>query len=318
MARILVTGAAGFIGYHVAERLLARGDQVVGCDNLNPYYAVSLKEARLSRLQGRDRFTFHHADVADATALDAVFAAGPFDAVCHLAAQAGVRYSLENPRAYAHSNLVGFLEILEQCRHRGTGNLVYASSSSVYGANEKVPFAEADRVDRPVSLYAATKVANELMAHTYHHLYDLPVTGLRFFTVYGPWGRPDMALYGFTQKLLAGAPIDVYNHGNMERDFTYIDDIVAGVVKALDTPLGCDVLNLGNSRAENLEYFIEVLAGALGVEPKKNYLPMQPGDVPRTFADGEKTRRLLEWAPTTSIEVGIPRFVAWYRDYHGI
>lgn len=318
MARVLVTGAAGFIGYHVAERLLARGDQVVGCDNLNDYYAVSLKKARLGRLQGRDGFAFLRADVAEAAALDAVFAEGPFDAVCHLAAQAGVRYSLENPRAYAQSNLVGFLEILEQCRHRGTGNLVYASSSSVYGANEKVPFAEVDRVDRPVSLYAATKVANELMAYTYHHLYRLPVTGLRFFTVYGPWGRPDMALYGFTQKLLAGAPIDVYNNGDMERDFTYIDDIVAGVVKALDTPLGCEVLNLGNSRAENLEHFIEVLAGALGVEPKKNYLPMQPGDVPRTFADGEKTRRLLGWAPTTSIAVGIPRFVAWYRDYHGV
>jgi len=318
MARVLVTGAAGFIGYHVAERLLTRGDQVVGCDNLNNYYAVSLKKARLDRLQGRDGFRFLRADVAEAAALDAVFAEGPFDAVCHLAAQAGVRYSLENPRAYAQSNLVGFLEILEQCRHRGTGNLVYASSSSVYGANEKVPFAEADRVDRPVSLYAATKVANELMAYTYHHLYRLPVTGLRFFTVYGPWGRPDMALYGFTQKLLAGAPIDVYNHGDMERDFTYIDDIVAGVVKALDTPLGCEVLNLGNSRAENLEHFIEVLAGALGVEAEKNYLPMQPGDVPRTFADGAKTRRLLGWAPTTSIAVGIPRFVAWYRDYHGV
>lgn len=318
MARILVTGAAGFIGYHVAERLLARGDQVVGCDNLNDYYEVSLKEARLARLQEQDGFTFQRADVADAAALDAVFAAGPFDAVCHLAAQAGVRYSLENPRAYAQSNLVGFLEILEQCRHRGTGNLVYASSSSVYGANEKVPFAEADRVDRPVSLYAATKVANELMAHTYHHLYGLPVTGLRFFTVYGPWGRPDMALYGFTRKMLAGTPIDVYNHGELERDFTYIDDIVAGVVQALDTPLGCEVLNLGNSRAEKLEHFIAVLATALGVEPNKNYLPMQPGDVLRTFADGEKTRRLLGWAPTTSIEVGIPRFVAWYRDYHGV
>ncbi|HSH68553.1 MAG TPA: NAD-dependent epimerase [Deferrisomatales bacterium] len=318
MARILVTGAAGFIGYHVASRLLERGDRVTGCDNLNDYYDVSLKEARLARLRGRDGFLFHRADLADPAALDAVFADGPFDAVCHLAAQAGVRYSLENPRAYAQSNLVGFLEVLEQCRHRGTGNLVYASSSSVYGANEKVPFAEADRVDRPVSLYAATKVANELMAHTYHHLYGLPVTGLRFFTVYGPWGRPDMALYGFTRKILAGEPIDVYNHGDMERDFTYIDDIVAGVVAAIDTPLGCEVLNLGNSRAENLEHFIEVLATALGVAPQKNYLPMQPGDVPRTFADGEKTRGLLGWAPTTSIETGIPRFVEWYREYHSV
>jgi UDP-glucuronate 4-epimerase len=315
--KILVTGAAGFIGFHVANALLDRGDAVVGVDNLNAYYDVALKEARLARLTGRPGFSFHWADIADGDALGRAFDDGPFDVVCHLAAQAGVRYSLENPMAYAHSNLTGFLRVLELCRHRGTGNLVYASSSSVYGANEKVPFSESDRVDRPVSLYAATKVANELMAHTYRHLYGLPVTGLRFFTVYGPWGRPDMALYSFTQRILAGKPIDVYNHGRMERDFTYVDDIVAGVVAAIDQPLGDEVLNLGNSHTVTLESFISVLEGALGVAAQRNYLPMQPGDVPRTFADVSKTQSLLGWKPTTPIEIGIPRFVAWYREYHG-
>ena len=315
--KVLVTGAAGFIGFAVARELLRRGDRVIGVDNLNDYYDVGLKEARLRRLRDLEGFSFVRADVGDPAGVDEAFSRGPYDVVCHLAAQAGVRYSLENPVAYGRSNLMGFLHVLEACRHRGTGNLVYASSSSVYGANEKVPFAEEDRVDRPVSLYAATKVANELMAHTYHHLYGLPVTGLRFFTVYGPWGRPDMALYTFTRKILAGEPIDVYNHGNMERDFTYIDDITKGVVAAIDRPLGCEVINLGNHRAVRLERFIRVLEEALGVEARRNYLPMQPGDVPRTYADVTRARELLGWAPTTPIEEGIPRFVAWYRDYYG-
>jgi UDP-glucuronate 4-epimerase len=316
--RVLVTGAAGFIGFHVASALLERGDAVVGLDNLNDYYEVSLKEARLRVLEGRPGFSFHRADVADVEALGRVFDCGPFDLVCHLAAQAGVRYSLENPLAYGSANLAGFLNVLEACRHRGTGNLVYASSSSVYGANDKVPFSEGDRVDRPVSLYAATKLANELMAHAYHHLYGIPVTGLRFFTVYGPWGRPDMALFGFTRSLLAGRPIDVYNYGRMERDFTYIDDITAGVVAALDRPLGDEVFNLGNSSSVSLERFVAVLEETLGVEARRNYLPMQPGDVPRTFADVARAKALLRWEPTTPIEIGIPRFVEWYRGYYGV
>ncbi len=239
--------------------------------------------------------------------------------VCHLAAQAGVRYSLENPFAYGRSNVMGFLQVLEHCRHRGVGNLVYASSSSVYGANEKVPFSEEDRVERPVSLYAATKVADELMARTYHHLFAIPVTGLRFFTVYGPWGRPDMALYGFTDKILSRRPIDVYNFGDMERDFTYVDDMVAGVVAAMDRPLGCEVVNLGNSRDGAAGPLHRRAGGRPGREGgAETYVPMQPGDVPRTFADGSKTRRLLGWEPTTVLEEGVPRFVAWYREYHGV
>ncbi len=316
--RVLVTGAAGFIGYHVARTLLERGEAVVGFDNLSDYYDVGLKEARLARLEGRERWTFRRGDVADVDSLGEAFDESPFDVVCHLAAQAGVRYSLQNPLAYGQANLTGFLNVLECCRHRGVGLLVYASSSSVYGANEKIPFSEDDRVERPVSLYAATKVSNELMAHAYHHLYDFPTTGLRFFTVYGPWGRPDMALYTFTRKILAGEPIDVYNYGRMERDFTFIDDIVAGVVAALDRPLGDEVLNLGNSDTVALGRFIETLEGALGVRAEKNLLPMQPGDVPRTYADISRAKALLGWAPTTPIEVGIPRFVRWYREYHGV
>jgi UDP-glucuronate 4-epimerase len=316
MAKYLVTGAAGFIGFHVSKTLLERGDTVVGLDNLNDYYDVALKQARLQLLTPLEKFSFHHADVADSEGMNRAFDDGPFDVVCHLAAQAGVRYSITNPMTYGHANLMGFLHVLEQCRNRGTGNLVYASSSSVYGANEKIPFAEEDRVDRPVSLYAATKVANELMAHTYHHLYGIPATGFRFFTVYGPWGRPDMALYMFTQKILSGESIDVYNHGKMERDFTYIDDIVAGVLAAIDRSLGFEVLNLGNSRTVGLERFIEVLEEALGMKARRNYLPIQPGDVPRTYADVSKTHRLLGWQPTTTIEDGIPRFVQWYRQYH--
>ncbi len=314
---VLVTGAAGFIGFFVARALLERGDRVVGMDNLNAYYEVGLKEARLRRLEAYSGFSFERGDVADPGDVARAFDQGPFDVVCHLAAQAGVRYSLKNPVAYGHANLMGFLHVLEACRRRGTGNLVYASSSSVYGANRKVPFAEEDRVDRPVSLYAATKVANELMAHTYHHLYGIPVTGLRFFTVYGPWGRPDMALFTFTRRMLAGQPIDVYNYGRMERDFTYIDDIARGVVAAIDRPLGCEVVNLGNHRPVRLERFIEVLEQALGVKARRNPLPMQPGDVPRTYADVSRARELLGWEPVVPIEEGIPRFVAWYREYYG-
>jgi UDP-glucuronate 4-epimerase len=314
--KVLVTGAAGFIGYHVARALLARGDVVVGFDNLNDYYDVRLKEARLRQFSGEQGFSFHRGDLADVAALWQVFDDGPFDAVCHLAAQAGVRYSLTNPLVYGSANLTGFLHLLECCRQRGTGNLAYASSSSVYGEQEKVPFSEEDRVDHPVSLYAATKVANELMAHTYHHLYGIPVTGLRFFTVYGPWGRPDMALYSFTARILAGQAIDVYNFGRMERDFTYIDDIVAGVVASLDRPLGDEVLNLGNSRTVSLEHFIDVIERSVGKSAIRNYLPAQPGDVPRTYADVGKARRLLGWEPSTSIEEGIPKFTHWFRTYH--
>jgi len=316
--KILVTGAAGFIGFHVVKALTERGDEVVGVDNLNAYYEVSLKEARLAKLAGRDNFTFHKVDVADSKDLERVFDEGPFDVVCHLAAQAGVRYSLENPAAYGQSNLIGFLNIMEQCRHRGTGNLVYASSSSVYGACETVPFSESLVVDRPVSLYAATKVANEVIAHSYRHLFKIPMTGLRFFTVYGPWGRPDMAIYKFTNKIMAGEAIEVYNHGKMHRDFTYIDDIAAGVLASIDTPLAFEVVNLGNSQPVELEYFIKILENSLGVEAKKKYLPMQPGDVPRTYADVEKAARLLTWRPTTPIEEGIPKFVNWYKRYYSI
>lgn len=315
MRRYLVTGAAGFIGFHVAMGLLDRRGAVVGFDNLNDYYDVGLKEARLKLLTSRSGFSFFRGDVARPDDLDEAFAQGPYDAICHLAAQAGVRYSLQNPMAYGQSNLIGFLRILEQCRSSAAGNLVYASSSSVYGENKKVPFSEEDRVERPVSLYAATKVANELMAHTYHHLYGIPCTGLRFFTVYGPWGRPDMALYSFSEKILSGQPIDVYNYGNMERDFTYIQDVVNGVLAALDRPLGFEVVNLGNSRTVSLERFIDILERALGVTARKNYLPIQPGDVPRTFADVSKAKRLWGWEPTTSIEEGIPKFVEWYKEY---
>jgi len=316
--KILVTGAAGFIGFHVAKALTERGDVVVGVDNLNSYYEVSLKEARLAELGEQVNFTFHKVDVADSKDLARVFDEGPFDVVCHLAAQAGVRYSLENPAAYGQSNLIGFLNILEQCRHRGTGNFVYASSSSVYGACETVPFSEALVVDRPVSLYAATKVANEVIAHSYRHLFKIPMTGLRFFTVYGPWGRPDMAIYKFTNKIMAGEAIEVYNHGKMHRDFTYIDDIAAGVLASIDTPLAFEVVNLGNSQPVELEYFIKILENSLGVEAKKKYLPMQPGDVPQTYADVEKAGRLLKWRPTTPIEEGIPKFVNWYKRYYSI
>ena len=323
---VLVTGAAGFIGYHVATALLARGEAVVGVDNLNDYYDVSLKKARLDRLESQANFTFRLVDIADQAAVDAMAAdAGPFRAVVHLAAQAGVRYSLEIPMAYIRSNVVGQTAILELCRHMaGLEHLVYASSSSVYGGNTKLPFAVEDRVDSPVSLYAATKRADELIAHTYAHLYRLPCTGLRFFTVYGPWGRPDMAAYLFTQAILAGRPIKVFNHGNMRRDFTYIDDIVDGVLRVLARPPSDDgeaphrLYNIGNNHPEALLDFIAVLEDALGRTAEKELLPLQPGDVPESAADISAIQRDTGFAPTTPISVGVPKFIAWYRDYHGL
>ena len=333
--KVLVTGAAGFIGMHLCERLLARGDEVVGFDNLNDYYPVALKEARLARLVDHPGFRLVRGDLADTAAVDRLFAEGGFARVAHLAAQAGVRYSLKNPVAYAQANLLGFVNILEGCRHSGIEHLVYASSSSVYGGNAKMPFAEEDAVDHPVSLYAATKKSNELMAHTYSHLYGLPATGLRFFTVYGPWGRPDMAYWSFTEKILAGQTIDVFNHGQMRRDFTYIDDIVEGVLRVLDKPATADpdydplrptpatarvphrVFNIGASEPVALLDFIETLEQALGRTADKRFLPMQDGDVPATYAD---TRRLEAWvgfAPKTPLATGIGRFVDWYRAYTG-
>jgi len=334
--KVLVTGAAGFIGMHTAARLMARGDEVVGIDNLNDYYDPQLKRDRLALLAARPdaaRFRFEALDLADAPAMAALFARERFDGVINLAAQAGVRYSLQNPGAYAQSNLVGFVNVLEGCRHHGVKHLVYASSSSVYGGNVKMPFAEDDSVDHPVSLYAATKKANELMAHTYSHLYALPTTGLRFFTVYGPWGRPDMAPMLFARAILAGEPIKVFNHGQMRRDFTYIDDIVDGVVATLDRIPGPDdafdrerptpasswapyrVFNIGNSEPVALMDFIGALEKALGREAIKDFQPIQPGDVPATFAD---TSRLEAWTgmrPGTSIQGGVTRFVDWYRGY---
>ena len=322
--KILVTGCAGFIGMHVTERLLARGDEVVGVDNLNDYYAVSLKEARLVRLLPHPRFRSLRADIADREGMAELFERERPDAVIHLAAQAGVRYSLKNPLAYADSNLLGFLNILEGCRHGGVKHLVYASSSSVYGGNKKVPFAEDDNVDHPVSLYAATKKANELMAHSYSHLYGMPTTGLRFFTVYGPWGRPDMAYFSFTQAILAGRPIDVFNHGHMQRDFTYIDDIVEGVIRVLDRPPAHDantpphtVYNIGNHQPVELMSFIDILEDALGKKAVRNFLPMQDGDVPITYADTARLRAATGFAPATPLAEGIGRFVAWYRKYFG-
>lgn len=314
---VLVTGTAGFIGYHVALALLEAGHTVVGFDNFNDYYDPRLKRARHRRLEARAGYRGVEGDLADLPALESAFAAARFDAVCHLAAQAGVRYSLTNPHAYARSNLDGFLNILECCRHAATPRLVYASSSSVYGGNTKLPFSESDPVDRPISLYAATKKANELMAHAYTHLYGLPTIGLRFFTVYGPWGRPDMALWLFTEALFEGRPIRVFNRGEMSRDFTYIDDIVAGVVASLTRPgLGsCEVFNLGHHRPERLTDLIRCVAAAVGVEPRMELLPMQPGDVPATYADIARARERLGFDPRTPIEIGVPRFVEWYRAW---
>ncbi len=333
---ILVTGVAGFIGYHVARRLLERGDRVLGLDNVNAYYDVRLKEARLAQLSPFERFRFVKLDLADRNGVRALFADHPIRRVVHLAAQAGVRYSLVNPHAYTDSNIEGFMNILEGCRHAQVEHLVYASSSSVYGGNTRMPFSVHDNVDHPVSLYAASKKANELMAHCYAHLYKIPCTGLRFFTVYGPWGRPDMALFIFTKAILEGRPIEVFNYGRMQRDFTYIDDIVEGVVRTLDRTAQPDpawsgerpdpgassapfrLYNIGNHQPVDLLRFIEVLEQALGKKAEKKLLPMQPGDVPATYADIDDLTRDVGFKPTTPIEVGIPRFVQWYREYYNI
>jgi UDP-glucuronate 4-epimerase len=333
--RVLVTGAAGFIGYHTAARLLDRGHEVIGFDNLSPYYDVSLKEARLQRLSESERFRFIKGDLADRTIVEATFAAEGPQRVIHLAAQAGVRYAMQDPHAYIDSNIVGTLHVLEGCRHNGIEHLVFASSSSVYGANTSLPFSVHQNVDHPLSLYAASKKANELMAHTYAHLYRLPVTGLRFFTVYGPWGRPDMALFVFTRKILAGEPIDVFNHGRHARDFTYIDDVVEGVLRTADRIAAPDpdwssdrpdpassnapyrLYNIGNNNPVELMHFIACIEKALGKEAKKNFLPLQPGDVPKTFADVDALVADVGFKPATPIEEGIARFIEWYRSYYG-
>lgn len=333
--RYLVTGAAGFIGYHTAKALLDRGDEVIGLDNLNSYYDVKLKEARLKRLEGGSGFKFHKLDLADRSGIASLFSEERPARVIHLAAQAGVRYSLENPHAYIDSNIVGTLHILEGCRHTGVEHLILASSSSVYGANTAMPFNVHQNVDHPLSLYGASKKANELMAHSYAHLYRLPVTALRFFTVYGPWGRPDMALFLFTRKILSGEPIDVFNNGNHARDFTYIDDIVEGVLRSADKvaePNGSwsgdhpdpatsaapyRVYNIGNNNPVELMQFIACIEKAVGREAKKNFLPIQPGDVPKTYANVDALVDDVGFKPSTPIEVGIPRFVEWYRSYYG-
>jgi UDP-glucuronate 4-epimerase len=330
---ILVTGAAGFIGFHVAERLMARGERVVGLDNLNDYYDPRLKRDRIERLAERhgDAFEFLRADFADNSALNAAMEGRRFDRIVHLGAQAGVRYSIENPHAYIQSNLVGHLNMMELARRWEARHFVYASSSSVYGGNKTLPFRVEDRVDHPLSLYAATKKADELMSETYSHLYRLPQTGLRFFTVYGPWGRPDMAMWLFTKAIFAGEPITVFGEGNMRRDFTFIDDIVTGVVASLDNPPPDDgekkaggsrsphrVYNIGNSRSEELMRMISIIERACGREARKNLVEMQPGDVRDTFADISAIERDLGYRPTTTIDEGVPRFVDWYREYHGL
>ena len=316
---ILVTGAAGFIGMHCSAKLLAQGHHVIGIDNLNDYYDPRLKQARLAPLSAHPGFRFIETDIANRDALEKLFAEVRPERVLHLAAQAGVRYSLKNPHAYVQSNLVGFVNMLEGCRHHGVQHLVYASSSSVYGANTKVPFAVGDSVDHPVSLYAATKKSNELMAHSYSHLYGLPTTGLRFFTVYGPWGRPDMSPWLFTSAILEGRTIDVFNHGKMQRDFTYIDDIVEGTLRVLDhVPIGAPfyhLYNIGNHQPVELMDFIGTLERVLGVEAKKNFLPMQPGDVPVTYADTDDLRRDVGFAPSTPLSQGLQHWADWYRSY---
>ncbi len=336
MARHLVTGAAGFIGFHTSKRLLERGDEVVGLDCVNDYYDVTLKEARLAQLTSHPNFRLERIRLEDRAEMERVFSTGGFERVIHLAAQAGVRYSLTHPHAYIDSNLVGFLHILEGCRHHGVQHLTYASSSSVYGANTAMPFSVHQNVDHPVSLYAATKKANELMAHTYSHLYGLPTTGLRFFTVYGPWGRPDMALFLFTKAILEGKPIDVFNHGQMQRDFTYIDDIVEGVIRTSDHTAEPNpawdsnapdpatsrapyrLYNIGNNNPVELMHLIGTLEEALGRTAEKRLLPMQPGDVPATYADVEALVQDVGFAPKTPIAFGVRAFVQWYRDYYNI
>jgi UDP-glucuronate 4-epimerase len=312
----LVTGAAGFIGFHVSKSLLEKGDRIIGIDNLNPYYDVSLKKDRLEQIKSNPHFTFYHEDINNIDALKRVFSRHHIDRICNLAAQAGVRYSIQNPFAYEETNLKGFLNLLEMARQFPVENFVFASSSSVYGNNKKLPFSIEDNVDTPISLYAATKKANELMAHVYSHLFKIPLTGLRYFTVYGPWGRPDMALFLFTKAILGGRPIDVYNFGKMKRDFTYIDDIVDGTISALNRPFKYEIFNLGNSKTIELMELIGIIEEELGAEAKKNFLPLQPGDVPETYADIERTAQLLGFRPKTSIRVGIRKFLAWYRGYY--
>jgi UDP-glucuronate 4-epimerase len=326
--KILVTGAAGFIGFHLSKRLLQRGDTVIGLDNLNSYYDVSLKKDRLEQISSSNNFTFYQLDLADREQIEKLFSEEKFEVVVNLAAQAGVRYSITNPHAYSDSNLTGFMNILEGCRHTNVGHLVFASSSSVYGANKKIPFAVEDNVDYPVSLYAATKKANELMAHSYSHLYNIPTTGLRFFTVYGPWGRPDMAVFLFTKAILAGEPIKVFNYGKMQRDFTYIDDLVEGIVRVIDnvpqpnteaesnSKAPYKIYNIGNNKPVELLRMIEVLENCIGKQAVKEMLPMQPGDVPITYANVDALIRDVGFSPDTPIEVGIERFVEWYRTYY--
>ncbi len=334
--KILVTGTAGFIGAALAQRLLARGDEVIGVDNINDYYDVELKKSRLALLTPNTSFTDIRCNLEDKAAIDQLFKTHKPQAVVNLAAQAGVRYSLVNPQAYIDSNITGFLNILEACRHFGIEHLVYASSSSVYGANTSMPFSIQNNVDHPVSLYAASKKANELMAHTYSHLFNIPTTGLRFFTVYGPWGRPDMAPIIFTKKILASESIDVFNYGNHRRDFTYVDDIVEGIIRTLDKPATTNTLwtgdhpdpatskapykiyNIGSNNPVELLHFIEVLEDCLGKKAVKNLLPMQPGDVPDTYADVDALIKDVDYKPTTSVEVGVERFVKWYRDYYRV
>mgnify|MGYP006291401801 CR=1 FL=1 len=334
--KVLVTGAAGFIGYYTAKYLLDRGDTVVGLDNLNDYYDVNLKLARLANLEGREGFSFVRMDLEDRPGMDKLFAEEGFDRVVHLAAQAGVRYSLENPHSYIDSNIVGTLHVLEGCRHNGVEHLVYASSSSVYGANTEMPFSIHHNVDHPLALYGATKKANELMAHTYSNLYDLPTTGLRFFTVYGPFGRPDMALFMFTKNIIEGKPIDVFNYGNHRRDFTYVDDIVEGVIRTMDhtaepneewNPANPDpgtsrapyrIYNIGNSQPVELMRYIQVIEQCVGREAEKNRLPMQPGDVPDTWADVDDLIADVDYQPATTVEEGVRRFVEWYVDFYDV
>lgn len=322
--RVLLTGAAGFIGFHTAKRLCHEGHQVVGVDNLNSYYSVTLKQDRLAQLERLPNFQFHLLDIADKPALLALFADGPFDQVIHLAAQAGVRYSIDNPDSYAHSNLLGFLHILEACRAFVPQHLVYASSSSVYGLSASLPYSTADRADQPVSLYAATKRANELMAHTYAHLYGIPTTGLRFFTVYGPWGRPDMALFKFTDAILNDRPIDVYNNGAMSRDFTYIDDIVESLVRLLPRPPAAEtgaanqVFNIGLGAPVNLLEFVEGIEAALGKRAARNYLPLQPGEVLNTWAETGDLQAYIDFRPQVTLSTGVNAFVDWYRSYYRV
>jgi UDP-glucuronate 4-epimerase len=336
MQTILVTGAAGFIGFHLSQRLLNDGHRVIGIDNLNDYYAVTLKQDRLAQLKAQPNFTFDQLDLADRAGMEQLFDQAQFDVVVNLGAQAGVRYSLQNPRAYIDSNINGFSNILEGCRQHQVKHLVYASSSSVYGANTKMPFSVHDNVDHPVSLYAATKKSNELMAHTYSHLYQIPTTGLRFFTVYGPWGRPDMAPILFTKAILAGKPIDVFNHGKMRRDFTYIDDIVEGIARVIQkipqpNPLWTGdrpdpssskapykIYNIGNSQPVELLNFIETIESCLGKKAQKNFLPMQPGDVVATYADVDDLMRDVGFKPQTSLQTGISQFIEWYLNYYQV